>query len=88
MATMKVTGDQLQKIFHDGITSDFRRELKQYLLKVATQEIDRIVEESAAGLVGKITEYNGFNTITGMTEVNYLIKIDGVEKVREKLNGS
>lgn len=77
--------EQLQKIFHDGITATFRTNLRNHLMEVAKQEIEQIVDQCAKGLIGKIVEYRGFNSNTGMPETNYVINIDGVKGAVSKL---
>jgi hypothetical protein len=76
-----MSDEALQKVFHDGITAKFKADLRAHLLTEAKIVIEQIVEDSAKHLIRQIQQYH--NLAQG--EVQYLIKIDGVEKAKGQM---
>ena len=83
--TFKLAEVNLEKIMFDGATKHLKENLRKRLMEQVTKDVDDVVESTFKQLALNVKSYVNDDSLNGQTNVQYVIKVDGVEKIRDQV---
>lgn len=82
MASYKLSEDFIKTSMESSLKEIFKRDMKKKIMDDVSKDIDSILDQALTDFIGRIDSYEDF----GRQEKVFIIRIDGIEKIKDSLN--